>query len=326
MKGLELAERYYHVYGKRMIKEKFPRLEGRVAAGLVGQGSECLGFDDGISADHDYGPSFCLWLTRGDYEAYGGTMMEEYRKLPKDFEGARGRQESLHGGGRVGVLCIQDFYYGLLGTEDVPKDNRAWMHILEASLCTATNGKVFEDPLGEFSRIRNGLLNFYPEDVRIKKIVARAAAMAQSGQYNYDRAMKRGENVAAKLALAEFTKNAISMVYLLNRQYTPFYKWMHRGMKALPVLSEVGDILNLLALMDEQSAAWEGAGETDYLYTLNGNDKCVLIIEAVCNLVLQELTAQGLTQGEDNFLESHTITMMGKIKDPYIRTLQIMEG
>ena len=138
--------------------------------------------------------------------------------------------------------------------------------------------------------------------------------------------MKRGENVAAKLALAEFTKNAISMVYLLNKQYTPFYKWMHRGMKALPVLSEVGDILNLLALMDEQSAAWEGAGETDYLYTLNGNDKCVLIIEAVCNLVLQELTAQGLTQGEDNFLESHTITMMGKIKDPYIRTLQIMEG
>lgn len=326
MKGLELSERYYYAYGKKMVEEKFPKLKGRVAAGLVGQGSECLGFDDNISMDHDYGPSFCLWLTREDFETYGEAMREEYRKLPKDFEGILGRQESLHGGGRVGVHSIPDFYYGLLGTEDVPEDNRAWMRIPEAALCTATNGKVFDDPLGEFSRIRSGLLDFYPEDVRIKKIVARAAAMAQSGQYNYARAMKRGENVAARLALAEFTKNAISMVYLLNKRYTPFYKWMHRGMKELPVLSEIGDILNLLALMEEQSAAWEGVGETDYLYTLNGNDKCVLIIEAVCNLVLQELTAQGLTSGEDNFLESHTMTMMGKIKDPNIRALQIMEG
>lgn len=326
MKGLELSERYYYAYGKKMVEEKFPKIKGRVAAGLVGQGSECLGFDDNISMDHDYGPSFCLWLTKEDYEIYGEAMMEEYRKLPKDFEGARGRQESLHGDGRVGVFCIPDFYYRLLGIEDVPRDNKAWIRIPETALCTATNGKVFEDPLGEFTRIRNGLLEFYPEDVRIKKITARAAAMAQSGQYNYARAMKRRENVAAQLALAEFTKNAISMVYLLNKRYTPFYKWMHRGMRELPLLSEIGDILNLLALMEGQSAAWEGLGENDYLYTLNGNDKCVLIMEAVCNLVLQELAAQGLTGEEDNFLENHTLTLMEKIKDPYIRSLQIMEG
>ncbi len=200
------------------------------------------------------------------------------------------------------------------------------MKIPETALCTATNGEVFEDPLGEFSAIREGLLSYYPEDVRIKKIAARAAFMAQSGQYNYARAMKRKELVAAKLALAEFMSNTISMVYLLNKRYMPFYKWSHRGMRELPLLSEIGDILHLLAAMEEQSGAWEGTKETDYLYTLNGNDKCVVIIEAVCNLVLQELAAQGLTEGEDNFLESHTMGMMDKIKDPYIRSLQVMEG
>ena len=106
----------------------------------------------------------------------------------------------------------------------------------------------------------------------------------------------------------------------------PFYKWMHRGMKELPLLSEIGDILNLLAQMGEQSGAWENAGQEDYLYTLNTNDQCVIIIEAVCNIILQELTAQGLTEGEDNFLESHTMKMMGKIQDSYIRSLQILEG
>ena len=279
-----------------------------------------------ISGDHDYGPSFCLWLTREEYEKYGNAMREEYRKLPQDFEGIKGRTESLHGSGRVGVLCIPDFYYGILGTEDIPKNNGEWMKLQESALCTATNGEVFEDPLGEFSRIRKGLLPCYPEDVRIKKIAARAAVMAQSGQYNYARAMKRGEKVAAKLALAEFMKSAISMVYLLNRRYAPFYKWMRHGMKELSVLPEIGDILDLLAGLEDQSPAWEGVGETDYLYTLNGNDQCVLIVEAVCNLIVQELAAQGLTEGEDNFLESHTMALMEKIKDPYIRSLHVMEG
>lgn len=326
MKGLELSRQYYAAYGKEMLEKKFPMLAGRVAAGLAGQGSECLGFDDGISRDHDYGPSFCLWLTKEDYDKYGKAMMEEYRKLPKDFEGVKGRAESLHGSGRVGVLCIPDFYYGILGTEDIPKSNREWMRLEETALCTATNGEVFEDPLGEFSRIRSGLLSYYPEDVRIKKIAARAAVMAQSGQYNYARAMKRGEKVAARLALAEFMKSAISMVYLLNRRYTPFYKWMRHGMQELSILPEIGDILDLLAGMEDQSPAWEGVGETDYLYTVNGNDKCVIIVEAVCNLVVQELAAQGLTEGEDNFLESHTMTLMEKIKDPHIRSLHVMEG
>lgn len=321
MKGLELSERYYEAYGKRMLDEKFPELRGRIAAGLVGQGSECLGFDDAISADHDYGPSFCLWLSKEDYAKYGKALQKEYDSLPKTFEGVGARQASSHGGGRVGVLCIPDFYYGLTGVGQAPKKNREWLGLSETALCAATNGKVFEDPSGEFSHIREGFLAYYPEDVRIKKIAAQAAGMAQAGQYNYARAMKRGERVAAMLSLAEFTKNTISMVYLLNKKYMPFYKWMHRGMKELPLLSEIGDILNLLAQTEEQSKAWEGAGTEDYLYVLNTNDQRVIIIEAICNIILQELTAQGLTEGEDNFLENHTMQILGKIEDEEIRWL-----
>lgn len=322
MKGLELAKRYYRAYGKPMLEEQFPQLQGRVAAGLVGQGSECLGFDDEISADHDYGPSFCLWLTEEDYRKYGEELQAAYHRLPAKFEGVGARKASAHGSGRVGVLCIPAFYYGLTGFRQAPTANREWLGIPEPALCTATNGEVFEDPLGEFSRIRDGFLAYYPQDVWLYKIMTGAAQMAQSGQYNYPRAMKRGEQVAAMLSLAEFTKSAISMAYLLNRRYMPFYKWMHHGMKTLPLLSEIGDILNLLAQTEMQSEAWKGAGAQDYLYTFNANDQCVIIIEAVCNIILQEMVAQGLTQGTDNFLENHTWNIREKIQDPELLVTQ----
>lgn len=53
MKGLELSEKYYETYGRRMIYEQFSDIADQTAVGLVGYGSECLGFDDEVSADHD---------------------------------------------------------------------------------------------------------------------------------------------------------------------------------------------------------------------------------------------------------------------------------
>ena len=62
MKGLELSEKYYKTFGEPMLKEQFPELFPKIAAGLIGGGSEVLGYDDVVSQDHDYGPGFCLFL------------------------------------------------------------------------------------------------------------------------------------------------------------------------------------------------------------------------------------------------------------------------
>lgn len=54
IKGLELSKQYYETYGKPMIAGQFPEYESRIAVGLVGQGSECFGYDDESSRDHDF--------------------------------------------------------------------------------------------------------------------------------------------------------------------------------------------------------------------------------------------------------------------------------
>lgn len=304
IKGLELAEKYYEAYGRPMLEKQFPHVFDQVAAGLVGQGSECFGFDDEISADHDYGPSFCIWLPRDVYAKYGKQMQAAYDALPQEFMGFAGRVCEEQGQGRVGVLCLEDFYSGILGRDGAPQTIQEWLAQSEENLATATNGRVFEDRLGTFSAVREELLQYYPEEVWKRRLAQSMAKAAQSGQYNYARAMKRGERIAAELALSEFIRESMKIVYLLNRKYAPYDKWTHRGLRELPVCSEIGDMLNLLYTIDP-TQAWEDVSADDYVYNLNTEDGRVLVIEAVCGVIVQELNAMGLSNRQDSFLQNH---------------------
>ncbi len=85
--GLELCEAFYEEYGKPMIRQKFPEYEHLIAVGLVGEGSECFGFDDQVSRDHDFGPGFCLWITDSVYDEIGEALQRAYEELPSTYMG-----------------------------------------------------------------------------------------------------------------------------------------------------------------------------------------------------------------------------------------------
>lgn len=308
MTGLGLAEAYYNELGSAMLKEQFPEYEKYMAVGLVGEGSECFGFDDALSESHDFGPGFCIWLPDDIYRAVGGRIQEAYSRLPKTYRN-QSRVTTAEGGGRVGVFSINEYYKKYTGAVDLPKDPVEWLFVPETSLATVTNGKVFVDHWGEFSRIRNGLLNFYPQDILLKKLAARIAMMSQAGQYNYERCMKRGETAAAYLSCGEFIKNTISAVYLLNRSYMPFYKWMFRGMDKLEHLKEMKPMLERLAAMTDSPE--NTAVKTD-------------LIEAVCIMVRDELRRQSLISGGDAFLNNHCRDLMSRIEDSRIKCLPVM--
>jgi hypothetical protein len=301
MKGLELAELYYNEYGSRMVREKFGKYSGRIAAGFAGPGSECFGFDDEISRDHDWGPGFCLWLTEDDYKDIGRQLQEEYEKLPPVFMDFGPRIISPGEEARTGVSMTALFYKKYTGLDHPPKSNRDWMYIPEQALATCTNGKVFTDPLGEFSRWRDALTAFYPEDIRLKRIASRCMTIAQSGQYNYTRSIKRKEHFSACFAEAQFCAEVMSLVFLLNRRYTPFYKWMHRAVKSLPVLGKA--VYNKISDIVE----CDHPGEKE------------MLIEQTCSLIIKGLKREGLTDSSSDFLVDHSREVQSRISDRELR-------
>jgi hypothetical protein len=284
-----------------MIREQFGPFAERITAGLVGPGSECLGFDDELSRDHDWGPGFCLWLTDEDDKSIGTALQSAYAQLPPTFMGFGPRQASPGEEWRVGVSRTSAFFTHFTGLNRLPTTLQEWLRIPEHALATCTNGKIFSDPLGDFSRWRGALLAYYPEDIRRKKIASLCITIAQTGQYNFMRSMKRNEIFSAAYSALKFSTDAITLVFLLNRRYAPFYKWLHRAVKNLPLLGPQ---------VHEQITALLKTGDPA---------EKAQIMEAIAALLINEIRRQGLSDSPSDFLLDHAPLVQARISDPQLR-------
>ena len=153
MKGLELSKAFYEQYGRPMLHEQFADYEELIAVALCGSGSECFGYDDDVSTDHDFEPGFCLFLPGEDViDRRTAFLLERaYAKLPKEFEGFRRSLMNPVGGNRHGVMRMDDFFLQKVGAADGVLSAEQWLTIPEFYLAEATNGAVFRDDCGAFS-------------------------------------------------------------------------------------------------------------------------------------------------------------------------------
>jgi len=305
MKGLELSRRFYETYGQPMLEKDFPELLPLIAVGLVGSGSERFGYDDETSRDHDFEAGFCIFLPDEDTLSRRNEFLLEraYQKLPKEFEGIKRELLSPVGGNRNGPIRTADFYLKKVGAEDGNITIQQWLTLPDYALAEATNGWIFYDGLGEFSKIRASLLNM-PEDIRKKRLAGNLLLMAQSGQYNFLRCIKHGEPEAAQFACNEFVNSAMKVIFLLNRKYMPYYKWSFRALKELDKNNTYYSLLSLILRSDN----------TDEKY---------MAIEKVSAEIITELHKQKLTKAIGSDIEKHAYSVNDSISDGNIRNLNI---
>ena len=293
--NLERSRKFYETYGKPMLEKEFPEYISRIAVGLVGEGSDCFGFDDEISADHDYAPGFCMWLTEADYGVIGKKLQKAYDELVP----SEGRLEY-----RRGVFTINHFYNGTLETSAKDYENGAsidFENIKEHLLATATNGQVFKDDLGVFSKIRNQLSAYYPETVWKKKLAQCIHEFSQYAQSNYSRMMARKDAITAMICVGKGVESALDLIYLLEKCYAPYYKWKKKGIENSKLAKEILPILEKIAGQPSQANVWES-----YRYSaasVHTEDANVALFEEIAKRILDELIRQNLVTGTETFLE-----------------------
>lgn len=338
--GLKLAKEFYETYGKPMITEKFGKYENRIAVGLAGRGSDCFGYDDEASRDHDWGPDFCLWVTDETWADIGEDLQRAYEALPAEFRGCR-RAPRVNGKNRRGVIRISEFYRGLVGTDRYREID--WRSVSDTSLAAAVNGRVFRDDEGVFTAFRNQLLQGYPEEIFYLKVAEAAAKYAQTAEYNFSRMLDRGDELSAGLMLWDGIREAMRLQLYLDGKYPPHDKWLHRsllesegGRQVDATLREMAALLGyVIAGRPGETMAQLGQVKTDWIAGRQGEvtvqpgqgktegaagqpgraaigDGLKRLAEQLGEYFARELYARDVISDVDSYLDAHSEELLYK--------------
>ena len=310
MNGMELARKYYEACGAPMIHAQFPEYEEIIAVGLTGSGSECYGFDDEISQDHDFEPGFCLFLPGEEIVDRRTAFLLEraYAKLPAEFEGFHRAKLAPVGGNRHGVKRISEFFTEKIGCAPEEMGTEQWLTIPESALAEAVNGEMFRDDAELMTDARKSLKHM-PDDILRKRLSGHLLMMAQSGQYNYRRCVMHQETGAAQLAVVSFVEHTMAAWFLLKGSYRPYYKWCFRALRQLPEGQKLAENMEwLISTGNEPGTA----------------DEKVFRIETIAQQMMDEIGVQGLTRATCGDLEKHAYSVNDGIRDPNIRNLHIL--
>ena len=281
------------------MKTQFADVKDDLAAGLIGAGSDCFGFDDEISRDHDWGPGFLIFIPGMLFDEVEHDIVAWYNRLPKTFVGYGPRRITENG--RVGPVHLENFFAMYTGFRSQTPTLRQWLTANTESLALTANGEVFYDPSGRLTAWRNSLSHF-PEDVRKKKIASDCFLAGQSGQYNYPRSIKRNDTFAANYALIQFCSSALSLAFLFAERFAPYYKWKLKAAMQLP--APYNDIAK---------------GVDSILRTRGENTQNK--IEALSAGLIAHLLTQGLTASQSDYLPDHKTLIENTIEDNDIRSL-----
>lgn len=247
MKGLELCRGFFFEAAKPILEACAPGL--RCAAGLIGYGSDVLGYDDRISQDHMWGPRFYLFLSpedmcRGEeiFQALAENLPCTYRGYSVNFtepdpldHGVQHPQRIEKGPVRplVFIQTVDQFLTEQLGTAELsclsPLD---WLTFSEHRLLSTAGGTLFIDELGMRERIRP--LRFYPEEVKLYLLASNWDIIA-SEQAFFKRCGQCGDEIGAILVCARMAERLMRLCFLYKETYAPYSKWLGTAFQRLDI-------------------------------------------------------------------------------------------
>lgn len=247
IKGMELCEGFFNTCAKKIIEESFPRL--KYSAGLIGYGSDVLGYDDEVSADHMWGPRFYMFLSGEDISLKDEIFQALCRGLPYTYEGYsvnftepnpndNGVQKpKLISAGKVNPLVFiqtfEEFLTEQLGTADL--DNikpYEWLSFSEHRLLSLVSGKFFTDSLNCAEIISK--IKFYPKAMKLY-LIASSWEIIASEQAFVKRCGECGDEIGSQIICSRICERLMRLCFLYKEAYAPYSKWFGTAFGRLDV-------------------------------------------------------------------------------------------
>lgn len=257
IKGMKLAESFFEEAARPLLASRYPGLS--YSAGLLGFGSDVLGYDDFTSCDHMWGPRFYLFLAPEDIGKREAIMDLFSRKLPPVYRGFSVnfsepdpedhgvRHAEQADGDRISPLIYiyteAEYLNEYLGCGDLSALRETdWLSFSEHKLLALTAGKFFQDDLKMADRLSN--LNFYPESVRLY-LIASNWSLAAEEQAFVRRCADVGDETGSMLACARIAERLMRLAFLYCRRYAPYSKWFGTAFARLPIDPEIKERIRL---------------------------------------------------------------------------------
>ena len=244
--GLELARAFY--------EEAVAPLLGDVphSAGLLGTGSDVLGFDTERSTDHDWGPRLQLFVPVGDVaqvrERVETGLPDEFRGWPTRFG-----WDDVPVTDHVVVTTLDAWLEERLGFD--PRrgvEAKNWLATPQQILLEVTRGDVFHDGLGEFLPAREALV-WYPDDVWLWLVACQWRRIDQEEPF-VGRTAEVGDELGSRVLAARLARDVMRMCLLQERRYAPYAKWLGSAFRELAAFDELGGtLLELVATKDYET-------------------------------------------------------------------------
>lgn len=255
--GLDLAQAFFSEAVSPILLRHVPHLE--YSAGLIGSGSEVLGFDDHMSTDHHWGPRAMLFLHEAVLHARGQQIRSVLAEnLPLSFRGYptswsapdptdNGNQmlRAVAEGSvnhRVEAFTLNGFFDRYMGIDtQKPLTARDWLTLPWQKLRSVVAGQVFRDDLG-LAAIRNRL-KWYPHDVWIY-VLASCWARIGEEEHLMGRAGVVGDETGSAIIASRLVRDIMRLVFLMERVYPPYPKWFGTAFAQLGCAATLAPILD----------------------------------------------------------------------------------
>lgn len=264
--GLELSRLFFEEVVKRLMHKHVPRI--KYAAGLIGDGSEVLGFDDEVSTDHHWGPRLMLFVSNKDHKEFAQVIINILRQnLPFAFkgystnwgepDGEGTRQLVWVSGGlvnhRVEIFTAKGFFDEYLGVNSSREVSLLdWLTLPQQRLRAVTAGDVFQDDLGDLMKMRKKF-DHYPSEVRRYMLASQWARIGQE-EHLMGRAGIAEDDLGSRLIATRLVRDIMMMGFLMEKVYAPYAKWFGTAFNQL----NCSVVLNPILQMALNASSWKG--------------------------------------------------------------------